>query len=431
VRILFLTQVLPFPLDAGPKIRAYYVMRYLAEAGHQVRLLSFIRPGESDEHVAPLRRFCDSVETVGLTRSLPRDLFDGVRSLWTNTPFLVLRDDLAVMRRRVRSIVQSASFDALHADQLWMAPYGLDDDLPVGRTVLDQHNAVFLVPRRLAEQHSSRVARGLLNHEAAKLQAFERDACRRYDRVVWVTEEDRRAVLRSCDERPESETVIPIATDPAERRRVARPRPFRITFLGGLHWPPNREGAAWFLERVWPRVARAAPSAVLTVIGKRGEAALPGAAGQGRVEVTGYVSDPSRYLAETAVFIVPLRSGAGMRVKILDAWCWGLPIVSTTVGAEGLRAVDGDNLLIADQDDVFADAVVRLLRNRRTAEHLADGGRATVEKFYDWATLYPAWDRVYERSAERATAPSEAGTATEANAQVPDRHAWSVASHAS
>jgi polysaccharide biosynthesis protein PslH len=392
MRILFLTQVLPLPLDAGPKIRAFHVLRYLAQAGHEVHLLSFVRKGDSEAHVESLRRLCASVQTVPMVRSRLRDLRDGLQSLWTTMPFLVARDQVASMWHALEGTVRRRSFDALHADQLWMAPYGMNGIGP-GLRVLDQHNAVFMVPRRMADHHRNIVARTLLHHEAGKLAAFEREACETFDRVVWVTDEDRRAVLPAAYA-PAGHSVIPIAADPAAQARLTRTKPFRVTFLGGMHWPPNREGVAWFLEKVWPRVACNAPSAVLTLIGKDGNAG-PGARYPERIAVTGYVADPQRYLAETAVFIVPLRSGAGMRVKILDAWCWGLPVVSTTVGAEGMRALQDENLLLADDEEGFADAVLRVFHDGRTARRLADGGRATVERHYDWQQVYKAWDQVY------------------------------------
>jgi glycosyltransferase involved in cell wall biosynthesis len=394
MRILFLTQVMPFPLDAGPKVRAYHVLRYLAEAGHRIHLLSFSRPGESEQLIQPLRRLCTSIDRVPLVRSRLRDVRDGVRSVFGSTPFLVQRDQVAAMWEKLRQVVSTTSFDALHLDQLWMAPYGMNGIGP-GLRVLDQHNAVFMVPRRMAEYQRNLVARALLRNEASKLQAFERDACGRFDRVVWVTDEDRRAVLPGDSDRGHRDAVIPIATDPQAQPRLRGDRPFRVTFLGGLHWPPNSEGMSWFIEKVWSRVVREAPSAVLTVIGRGGEK-VPGLQGARQVEVTGYVDDPQRYLAETAVFVVPLLSGAGMRVKILDAWCWGLPIVSTTVGAEGLRATHDENILLADDGEAFATAVVNLIKNGRLATRLADNGRATVEAHYDWKTLYTAWDRIYQ-----------------------------------
>jgi glycosyltransferase involved in cell wall biosynthesis len=393
MRILFMTQVLPLPLDAGPKVRAFHVLQYLREAGHEVHLLSFVRAGESSHHLDRLRALCASVETVPMVRSRLRDLRDGLQSVVSSTPFLVLRDQIGAMQQKLEQLASRRSFDALHVDQLWMAPYGMNGVAPALR-VLDQHNAVFLIPRRLAERHRSRIARTLLRYEAGKLEAFERDACRRFDRVVWVTDEDRRAVVPPGEARGDRDAVIPIATDPGMQPRIRRVQPYRVTFMGGMHWPPNAEGASWFVSKVWPQVARALPSALLTLVGKDGARAVPGAVAP-RVEVTGYVGDPTRYLAETAVFVVPLHSGAGMRVKILDAWCWGLPVVSTTVGAEGLTVAAGDNLLLADDAGAFADAVIRVFQDRRTAERLADRGRDTVERHYDWKQVYKAWDQVY------------------------------------
>ena len=139
-------------------------------------------------------------------------------------------------------------------------------------------------------------------------------------------------------------------------------------------------------------VAAAVPACVFTVIGK----GSPGRLGEkARITVTGYVPDLHPYLAETAAFVVPLLTGAGMRVKILDAWCWALPVVSTSIGAEGLDAVHGDNLLIADDPDAFAASLIRVLRDGREAARIARNGRATVEALYDWRKVYRAWDSVY------------------------------------
>jgi glycosyltransferase involved in cell wall biosynthesis len=134
----------------------------------------------------------------------------------------------------------------------------------------------------------------------------------------------------------------------------------------------------------------------LTLIGKGAPKGFRLLQGTSRVEVTGYVSDLQRYVSETAVFVVPLRAGAGMRVKILDAWCWGVPVVSTTVGAEGLKVAAGDNLLIADDEEAFVEAIVRVIHDQRLSERLADGGRSTVETHYDWKSAYRAWDQVYQ-----------------------------------
>ena len=114
------------------------------------------------------------------------------------------------------------------------------------------------------------------------------------------------------------------------------------------------------------------------------------------VEVTGYVVDLTPYLAETGAFIVPLHAGGGMRVKILDAWIWGLPVVSTTIGAEGIYTHPDEDILIADTAQAFAQAVIRVLQDPNLAQQLAQNGRQTVTKEYDWRVVYPAWDIVYD-----------------------------------
>ncbi len=113
------------------------------------------------------------------------------------------------------------------------------------------------------------------------------------------------------------------------------------------------------------------------------------------LQVTGYVDDPRPYLAETAAFIVPLRAGGGMRVKILDTWCWGLPIISTRIGAEGIAVREGENILLADTADELAQAVNRVLGDAALANQLRRNGRAWIEAKYDWRTTYRAWDEIY------------------------------------
>ncbi len=400
MRILFLTQVLPYPLDAGPKIRAYYVLRHLAHE-HQITLVSFVRASDSAEAVAHLAGLCRDVHTVPMPRSRTQDAWFLAGSFMTETPFLVARDKVPEMSRLIQRLVTTHHFDVVHADQLWMAPYALrareSAEREPPQLVLDQHNAVFQIPRRLAESEQNPAKRWLLDLEARKLARYEREICRRFDHVVWVTEEDRAAV--GVDGVPSS--VIPICLDPEAQWPVGRRvEAQRVTFLGGLHWPPNAEGIVWFAREVWPSVRARVPRAVLTIIGKDPPAALRSVKADG-VEVTGYVTDPKPYLQETGAFIVPLHAGGGMRVKILDAWAWELPVVSTRIGAEGICVRDGESALLADTREAFADAVVRVLQNVNLAARLATGGRRMIETDYNWRRVYGVWGEVYSAADTR------------------------------
>jgi glycosyltransferase involved in cell wall biosynthesis len=337
-----------------------------------------------------------------MNRSRTKDLWALTRSVLANRSFLISRDSVAAMHKLLHALLLEQQFDIIHADQLWMAQYGLaarslSKSNPEPKTVLDQHNAVYLVPQRMAAATSNPVKRAFLAIESQKLARFEVEVCQRFDHVVWVTEEDRLAIDRVSNGQATrlADPVIPICVDPQDTGPLPRQAEAnRVVFLGGMHWPPNAEGIVWFAKHVWPLVVEQVPNAHLTIIGKQPPASLSASELQ-NAEVTGYVEDLSAYLSEAAAFVVPLHAGGGMRVKILDAWCWGVPVVSTDIGAEGLRYEDRKNLLIANGVQEFADAVVSLLHCPKMAKEIGFNGRKTVEDHYDWRKVYRAWEEVY------------------------------------
>jgi glycosyltransferase involved in cell wall biosynthesis len=415
MRILYLSQLIPFPIDAGPKVRSYHVLQYLASAGHEVTLAAFRRPDDVQDQIDHLSRYCRGIHTVLMRRSRIDDVRHLIVGLSTGRPFLIGRDAVAEMFKLVNDLIARQSFDAVHADQLWMAQYALAAMKAVRskgshiKAILDQHNAVYLIPDRMATDTTNPVMRAILARESRNMARYEVETCREFDHVVWVSDEDREAVGRQAAAdngrgkqalpgvKSPVNVVIPICVD-ADTKPVIRrePNPKRVTFLGGLHWPPNAEGMVWFAREVWPLVSRQAPEAILTVIGKEPPKELVALGDESpAVEVCGYVDDPAPYLRQTAAFIVPLHAGGGMRVKIVDAWSWGLPIVSTTIGAEGTAYRDRQNVLIADNASDFAQRVIRLLLEPACAEELAATGRRTVMTHYDWRHVYRAWDEVY------------------------------------
>ncbi|MDJ0753674.1 MAG: glycosyltransferase family 4 protein [Ardenticatenaceae bacterium] len=401
MRILFLSQLVPYPPDAGAKVRSYNVLQYLQRAGHDVTLVAFARPSDQAAAINHLQRLCTAVYTVPMIRSRLKDAWYFGRSVLTGEPFLIARDRVPAMHALLSGLLAARPFDAVHVDQLWMAPYALAIRQIVQKQggsiqlVLDQHNAVYMIPNRMAETSRPPV-RALLQWEARKMKRFELATCARFDHTVWVTDEDRLA-LGPRDGEMIGDLTIPICIDAEQKSVIQRqPNAHRVTFLGGLHWPPNAAGIAWFVHEVWPRIQTHLPQATLTIIGKNPPRLLTSSDPPiTQLDITGYVADVTSYLAETAAFIVPLHAGGGMRVKIIDAWAWGLPVVSTTIGAEGIDYQDGTNLLIGDDPPSFARAVCRLLEQPDLGEAIGRVGRQTAETCYDWRRVYCAWDQVY------------------------------------
>jgi hypothetical protein len=374
LNILYLSQLLPYPLDAGAKLREYYVLRYLAER-HSVTLAAFVRGSDTPEAQGHLRALVTRLVTCPIQRSAWREAWAVARSALSGEPVLIARDRNSAMFAQLRRLTAETQFDAIHADQLWMAPYALAAEVRRGagsrrpRLVLDQHNAVYLIPRRLAHSAKNPAMRLAWRREARQMARYEAAICRAVDRVVTVTAADQAAL--------------------AERSASAG-----VLFVGGMHWPPNADGAAWFAESILPAVREKAPLARFLAVGRQPPESLRQPAAD-FIEAPGYVDDPGPYWARSQVFVVPLRAGGGMRVKILDAWAQGLPVVSTTIGAEGLIYQEGENILIADTPEAFAAAVVSVLNDAGLAQRLASAGRANVEQHYDWRRAYPAWDAIY------------------------------------
>lgn len=398
MRVLFLTQVLPYPLDAGPKVRAYYTLRHLARRGHAVTLLSFVRDSDTEAALDHLREYCTQVLAVPLRRTVLGEALGGIRSLATREPFLITRDHFPAMLRAAQAAADGV--DVIHADQLWMAPYALAAARAHGgrpRLVLDQHNAVFLIPQRMADSARNLPLRLAYQRETALMRAFECRVCQLFDQVVTVTEQDRDTLLGlyPTGAAPGPWPAIPICIEPPDDCPLrVEPCPDELLFVGGMHWPPNADGVQWFAREVLPLARQAAPHLRFTAVGKAPPAVA--ALGSDYIQLPGYVDDLGPYWAGRPTFVVPLRAGGGMRVKIIEAWGQGLPVVSTTIGAEGLACRPGENILLADTPGDFADAILQLQQDPQLAARVGQGGRETVQQHYDWRRTYSAWDQVYQ-----------------------------------
>lgn len=399
MRILLLTQVVPYPPDSGPKVKTYNVLRYLAQQ-HEVLLVSFVRSAAEREAIESLRRWCADVIPVPLRRSMARDVGFLARSIATGRPFLIERDDYASMREAVAGVVDGWKPDAVHADQLTMGQFAVD--LPVRLRVLDEHNAVWTIVRRAAQREAPGVRRALAELEWRKLQRYEADLCQRFDYVTVVSHDDHLALERSAAT-PLRAVVIPIAVDTDELQFLPRgPAANDVLSVATMFYPPNVEGIQWFCEGVFPRIQHAAPLTRFLVVGSKPPPQIKRlTSSRSGMLVTGYVADLQPLLDQSAVLVVPVHSGSGMRVKILEGFARGIPIVSTTIGVEGINARHGEHLLVADAPDDFADAVISLLRDRVLATRLAVAGRKLVEERYDWRRALASLDDVYTPSIPR------------------------------
>lgn len=408
MHILFLTQIVPFPPNSGPKVKTWNVLRFLSQQGYRITLVSFVRPDET-QYLPDVEKICEAVHAVPIRRARIADVGYMLRSYLTGRPFLIERDDLRPMQALVNQLVRDGDFQFIHADQLTMVQFGLRaaESVPGKRpkVIFDAHNAVWSIVERMQE-NSRWFLKPVLGVEAARVKRYEGELMKTVDHVLAVTDVDRAGLeeaLKYSNHAPGGRvapvTVVPIAVDTAKLQPIQRqPGSKNIVTLGTLHYPPNADGIRWFLNEVFPTVRQYVPDATLTIIGKSPPPDFLKLAEQApdAIKITGYVADLVPCMEQSAVMVVPVRAGGGMRVRILEAFAYAMPVITTTIGLEGIMAEIGQDVLVADTAADFANRTIDLLKDSSLQERLSSQGRRLAETRYDWKVVLSAMDSIYK-----------------------------------
>jgi len=413
MKVLFLTQLLPYPLDSGGKIKSYHFLKALSKK-HDVTLLSFVRSNEKLEHIAHMKRICRRVETILLRRSRAEDAKCLVKSWLTNRSFVIARDWSTEFQWRLNDLLSKDRFDVIHAVRPNMFQFVPDGHL--AHRVLDTENVEAHIVRRLFESSRLTVAGLLSLFEFKRLSAYEKMACRKADLVLTVTENDKAALsgltagLSGGSECAPIET-IPIGVDTEYFGYSWQPDPEpRSVFVGTMYWPPNVDCVTRYCRDILPLIRKSAPALQFDIVGLRPARTV---IELGRrtlgVQVCGSVKDVRPYMSRSRVFVVPLRAGSGMRVKILNAMATGVPVVTTSIGCEGidglvtvrtptdLKSNPEANIWVADSSETFAEAVARLTKDDELATRLSRNGRKLMEERYDWRIISQRLLDLYDR----------------------------------
>lgn len=399
MRILWVKAGKLLPVDTGGKIRSYNLLKELARQ-HEVTLLSYYGGARDMHYENSLKADFPLAETVSgcWPLSLPGLGVKYTRWLPTSMPFAVGKFTAPAVRRWIATGCAQGRFDVALCD--FLAPSAnFPNSLPVP-TVLFQHNVESTLWRRQADHERSPLKRPIYSIEARRMARYEARTICRFDHVIAVSEHDRSLMSRWMDASRISVTPTGVslsrfqdgAPDPGEASPL-------VVFVGSMDWEPNEDGMLWFHRKIWPTVRAQVPSAVLRIVGRTPPSSISSLAGE-HIEVTGTVESVVPHLHGAAVVIVPLRIGGGTRLKIYEAMAARRPIVSTTIGAEGLDYRNGEDIVIADEPVDFASQVIRLLRDREWRSSVGNAAQRRAG-IYDWpkvvgtfaCTLEQLWRR--------------------------------------
>ena len=411
MRLLFLTPQLPLPphtgITKGTTLRNFGLLAGLA-ARHQVHLLSFSSPGDGPDPARALQDVCTSVEPVP---EPDRGIRDRIWALLTSrSPDLAHRLTSPDFARALQDLLAAQSFDVIQFEGLETAPYlaqVLEHADRTGvrpRLVLDEHNAEYVLQRRVFEMDVQRPRRwpSALYSLAQwhKLKRFEAWACRHVDAVVAVSETDARALRQIAPGARVS--VVPNGLDVQSYADFASAEalpPQSLIFTGTMDYRPNVDAVLWFAQHVYPLVQRRVPGVRFYVVGRRPHSRLDPLRRQPGIEITGGVPDTRPFIRAASAYVIPLLSGGGTRFKVLEAMAMRCPIVSTSMGCDGFPVVSGRDVLLADEPEAFAEQVVGLLSDERLRRELGKAGLEFARR-YDWSEIVPMLDEVYWRIAK-------------------------------
>jgi glycosyltransferase involved in cell wall biosynthesis len=405
-RVLGVTSELPWPLDSGGHLRTFHLLRAMAQTA-DVRLCCPVRAGQEDAVEALTVR-----GIVVLPVPVPRRVAVGelqrlAAGLRDRLPYVMYgRHGWPAVTEVLREQCRDWAPDVVyldHLDSFWHAERAVAAGVSWPPMVIDLHNIYSLLAQRTAQANRG-LKRRFLEREAALLAATERRAVAGCVATLAVSDLEaghfRRIGGRAVFTVPNGVDCAAWASLP-----VGRAGPPVVMFLGAMSWPPNIE-AVLFLARVaLPRVRESIPDARLLVVGRDAPSEVHALTGVDWIEVTGQVPDVRPYLERASALAVPLDAGGGTRLKILEAFGAGLPVVSTPVGVEGIDVVPGRHCLTAGRDE-FAEAVVRVLTDRSLGASLAAAARHLALERYDWTSIGRAAARtVLDAARQPTTAP--------------------------
>ena len=389
MRVLFVAPKIPWPATDGGRIAIYELIRHLTQRGHQAALLGYGSAQAADELRAHAGlEWARAIPHDTLTRPIPAAL-----NLFSPLPYTAAKYRSADMTEAIRTALNEELFDLVQLENTHMAHFLRPVQKLNKPAVLRLHNVESL----LAERYARTVPPPLswyVTLQARRMRRFEAWACEQASLCLTITEEDAQRVRHLA---PDAQVSVSPAGVDLERYS---PRPMSeeegtVVFVGALDWPPNIDGIRWFRTKIWSRIAQAVPTARWIVVGKTPPPDILHWPEEDRnIHVTGFVEDVRPYLHSASVVIVPLRSGGGMRLKILEAMAAGKAVVSTPMGVEGIPARAGEEIVLANPDRSFGVEVIRLLQDSAERKRIAKAARTLAEGF-GWVRIAAALESEY------------------------------------
>ncbi len=381
IKILHLMPYSPEPTISGGTLRIHHLLKHLA-LNHDVTVVCFGDPGTFSMIEGAFQSRLEGVHVVpypwvGRYRRLGQAYAHFTKFSFLQSIFISNE-----MQRTIDRLLDRRAFDLVQTEFCMMAAFRVGTD---ALRVLDAHNVEYDNFSRWAENARSWLRRYHYRREYRKLLHEELAAYRRQDAIFVTSERDKEILSAAVPQVPKF--IVPNGVDTSYFRPAQTPsEPYSLVFTGMMGYVPNYDGMLYFLDEIFPLVQRAIPEAKIYIVGNKPPRVLLRRAAR-NVIITGYVEDVRPYIWRSSVYVVPLRMGGGTRLKVMEAMAMKKPIVSTSIGCEGIDVKHGESVLIADRPDEFAGSVVELLSNAALKHRLIQKSCELARSKYEWSVI--------------------------------------------
>lgn len=380
MRILQISPRVPYPLTDGGKIGIYNIVKYLTLRGHNITLVCF---NDEINKYPELEKYCKLIIIRKKTKTTYLGLF---LNLFSSIPYGISKYHSAITKNKIYDLVKKNKYDIVHLDHLHTAYYGVfiknNFNLPV---VLREHNIENMIMKRFNKNQKNIFIKSYAYLQYKKLYRYESNICEIFNRCLMITKNDEK-ILKMMNSNIKT-SVIPAGVDTSYFYPInIKEEEYSLVSVASMNWLPNIEAIEWFYKEVLPLIKKKVQKIRLYIVGINPPNNIKSLANN-NVIVTGFVKDVREYIAKGQVFIVPLRTGSGMRIKILNALAMGKAIISTSIGCEGIEVTDCRNIYIADTKEKFAEKILYLLNSKNERRRIGENGLKLVKEKYQWEKI--------------------------------------------
>lgn len=385
MKVLQICHKPPYPVKDGGCLAINQISRSLLSQGVDLHILSLATPKHPFLKESFPEGYLEKTHFTPIFVDTTVNAVDAFINLVTQDSYHVSRFFSTDVDMYIQEVLEKDAFDIVLCESIFTAPY-IDTirRLSAAKIVLRSHNLEFSIWHRIAKSKKTGLKKTYLKILTRQLKDYEVQLLEKIDGLIAINPDElkhyKRLGLRK------KSTTIPFAVDLDKYQPSNQAEPRSVFHLGSMDWQPNLEGVDWFLKKVWPLIIKKVPDLKLYLAGRQMPEWLLELKQEG-VEVIGEVSNAQEFIKSKNIMVIPLKSGGGMRVKLIEALALEKPVVSTPLGANGVSVQDGKNILLARQPRDFVSAICSLVAEEKKAETIGSDGRKLVEEHYDLARL--------------------------------------------